>query len=663
MLMTFDRIRSRLLGLSRAGKLAVMFAADAVALPCCLVAAYCLRLGADTPVHQYEVVALVIMALMTIPVFYLCGLYRNVIRFVDLSLLRSAGLGLALSCLGAYALSFLFNKWLPPRGSLFIYWFIAFAYVVLSRFGARHLLRTTQSGPQDKRQRIAIYGAGEAGVQLLQAFRASQMYAPACFIDDNPQLHHTRVAGLEVLAPQNLAGPLNKYGVEKIVLAMPSASPERRQQILDQLTPLDLGIQTLPPLSELISGQISERAVRNIEVADLLGRQAVPPDRTLFAQCVKDKTVLVTGAGGSIGSELCRQILSQKPEHLILLDHSEFALYTIEHELRERAKDLRVRLSAVLASVCDRNQLDTLLSEYRVQTIYHAAAYKHVPMVEANAGAGIRNNVEGTLTVGLSAGYHEVETCVLISTDKAVRPTNVMGASKRISELIFQALAKRPGFEKTTFSMVRFGNVIGSSGSVVPLFRRQIENGDPITLTHPDIVRYFMLISEAAQLVIQAGAMAHGGDVFVLDMGNPVRIIELARKMIRLAGLRERTAEQPDGDIDIQITGLRPGEKLYEELLINGAAQPSKHPRIMTTKETMVPWEQLKPMLLALQTACDSRDGQRIREALHAIVPEYTPANTRINGHSDPSTGPKTTPTKLPSGSRTTITQNNATYA
>ena len=613
--------RHWLLALPRQQKILVMLVADALILPLCLIAAYYVRLGDGTLLNDYGVGAPIIIALTTIPVFHVCGLYRNVVRFVDMHLLYSTGVGLAVLAGSVYVLSYIINDPLPPRSSLFIYWFIAFAYVVLTRFGARHLLRARQSGA-GRTPRVAIYGAGESGVQLAHAMRSSQTYSPLCFVDDDPQLRNQQVAGLRVISLDALRNTAGTLGVDEIVLAVPSASPTARHRIYNALATLGLPVKTLPTLAELANRKVSDVTVRDIDVADLLGRAPVPPRKDLFARCVAGKTVLVTGAGGSIGSELCRQVVSQRPAKLILLDHSEYALYAIERELRERSPDTQI--TAILASVCDAKGLDALARREHIHTIYHAAAYKHVPLVEANAAEGVQNNVVGVWNVGLVAARYQVETCVLVSTDKAVRPTNVMGASKRVGELIFQALAKRD-HGCTVFSMVRFGNVLDSSGSVVPLFREQIRRGGPITLTHADVVRYFMLIPEAAQLVIQAGAMGRNGEVYVLDMGAPVRVMDLARTLITLSGLSERTSANPDGDIEIRVTGLRPGEKLFEELLIGEKVEASAHPRIMASQEHMVELDRLEPMLAHLLEACKTGDGLAVRRALQSLVTEYAP--------------------------------------
>ncbi|MDH2239842.1 polysaccharide biosynthesis protein [Pigmentiphaga sp. GD03639] len=615
------KLRNILLSFSRPQKIAVMVIADAIALPASLIAAFYLRLGDAIILQKYGISAPVIMALAAIPVFYFCGLYRTVVRYMDISMLRSTGIGLAIIAIGTYAGCLLFDLPTPPRSSLLIYWFIAFSYVVISRFGARNLLRTPLR-KHLKAPRVAVYGAGEAGFQLVNAMRTSHAYAPICFFDDDTRLANKHVAGLRVYPLSRLDEVLHKHEIQQIVLAIPSASPQRRRTIVNRLSHLSIPVRTLPTMAEMVEGKILESAIREVQVEDLLGRKPVPPRSDLFSKCVTGKSVLVTGAGGSIGSELCRQIESQQPSQLILLDHSEYALYAIEHELKERFPD--IELYAYMGSVCDISQLSQIVREHQVNTIYHAAAYKHVPLVENNMAAGIRNNVLGTWAVALTAAQNNIETCVLISTDKAVRPPNVMGATKRCAELIFQAFSLRPN-NRTTFSMVRFGNVLGSSGSVVPLFRNQIQRGGPITVTHEDVTRYFMLIPEAAQLVIQAGAMAQGGEVFVLDMGDPVRIIDLARTMVEMSGLAVKDTDNPNGDIEIQVVGLRPGEKLYEELLIGGDTIPSEHPRILCSREHYLTLDQLEPMLEQLRIACTNGSSLDIRIALQRLVPEYTP--------------------------------------
>jgi len=615
---------SRLINLPRRQKLALMVAADMLALPLCFVLALVLRKGNFDLVQQYGALPPLLTAALTLPVFYLSGLYRSVVRYMDLKVLWVTGVSLAALLLSTYCLSFLIRNEALPRTGLSIYWFIAFAYVVASRLLARSTLRLRPPGSDtdSPTKRIAIFGAGEAGFQLAIAMRASSDFTPVCFFDHDASLNNKIVAGLKVHFADTLAEQIERRCVDEVVLALPSASPGRRRQIVDSLRALQIKVRTLPTLLDLVDGRITTQSIRDIKVEDLLGREPVPPEHHLFAKCTHGKTVMVTGAGGSIGSELCRQIATQEPRKLVLFDHSEYALYSIEQELRQSLPHLR--LVAKIGSVCDAEAVESTVQVNGVDTIYHAAAYKHVPLVESNMAEGIRNNVLGTAIVAEFADRYSVETCVLVSTDKAVRPPNVMGASKRIAELVFQAAAARKN-TRTVFSMVRFGNVLGSSGSVVPLFRKQIQSGGPLTITHPDVIRYFMLIPEAAQLVIQAGAMARGGEVFVLDMGEPVRIVDLARTMIEMSGLREKTANNPHGDIEIKVVGLRPGEKLYEELLIGGEVTPSAHERIMCSREHRLAEDELHDKLANLFAACDSRDPLKIQTMVQAIVPEYAP--------------------------------------
>lgn len=600
-----------------------MVTADIMMLPLCFSLALLLRKGDADLLSQYGALPPLAIALLTIPVFYLSGLYRTVLRYIDLKVLWVSGISLAALIGLTYLASLLIQDDHLPRTGLLIYWFIAFAYVVISRFLARALLRTSHYRKNhSKVARLAIFGAGEAGFQLALAMRASPDHQVHCFFDHDVTLNNKIVAGLPVYDAKRLTEQLGRLNIDEVVLAIPSASPERRREVVETLRTQAVEVRTLPTLLELVDGKITTQSIREIRIEDLLGREPVPPNKNLFAKCTHSKVVMVTGAGGSIGSELCRQIATQQPRRLVLFEHSEYALYTIEQELRQLFPGLDV--SARIGSVCDPEAVTAAVRQNRVDTIYHAAAYKHVPLVESNMPEGIRNNVLGSLTVADIAHMYGVETCVLVSTDKAVRPTNVMGASKRMAELVFQAAAVRPR-TRTTFSMVRFGNVLGSSGSVVPLFRRQIESGGPITITHADVVRYFMLIPEAAQLVIQAGAMAKGGEVFVLDMGDPVRIVDLARTMIDMSGLQEKTRDNPGGDIEIKVVGLRPGEKLYEELLIGEGVIPSSHERIMCAKEHSTEEATLHDLLAALFAACDTRDSLKIQSLVQAIVPEYAP--------------------------------------
>ena len=613
----------RLAALPPRDKLLLMVGTDALLLPLCLQLAVSLRLGGSMAGTLVLLLASLAIGWLTIPVLAYSGLYRTVVRHLDLRVILRSCLALGAVVLGVYVLALFLGINMLPRSALLIYWFIAFAYVITSRFSARAVLRRSLRHGSRRRLRTAIYGAGEAGAQLALTMQFSMEYEAMCFIDNRTDLRRRTVAGLMVYPPDALTQALEHHDVDHIVVAIPSASVAQKRELIRQLETTGLPVRSLPGLMDLVGGKVNVSDIRDLDVADLLGRDPVQPEAGLFARNIAGKVVLVTGAGGSIGSELCRQILSQRPSRLVLLDHSEFALYAIESELLACANG--VPLITCLGSVLDATMLTDVMKREGVQTVYHAAAYKHVPLVEANVQQGLRNNIFGTFNVAKAVQDAGVQTCVLISTDKAVRPTNVMGASKRVAELVFQAASLRA--PSTVFAMVRFGNVLGSSGSVVPLFRRQIQAGGPITITHPDIIRYFMLIPEAAQLVIQAGAMARGGEVFVLDMGEPVRIADLARSMIRLSGLSEKTPENVSGDIEIKAVGLRPGEKLFEELLIGDNVVPSGHPRIMCALERHIDPSLLDKMLGVLRQACDSGDTEAMLRQVRNLVPEFRPAD------------------------------------
>lgn len=487
--------------------------------------------------------------------------------------------------------------------------------------------------------RVAIYGAGAAGNQLLAALRLGRSLAPVAFIDDDATIANRVIAGLRVYKPKHTQQMIEETGAQEILLAVPSASRARRREILELLGQYNLHVRSVPGLMDLASGRVKVDEVQEVDIADLLGRDPVPPQKALFERCIRSQVVMVTGAGGSIGSELCRQILSNEPKTLLLFEHSEFNLYNIHSELVSRIKreSLAIQLIPILGSIRNPERLEDVMSSWAVNTVYHAAAYKHVPMVEHNIAEGVLNNVFDTLFTAQAALKAGVAHFVLISTDKAVRPTNVMGSTKRLAEMVLQALSREQApvlfgkgevlneVNKTRFTMVRFGNVLGSSGSVIPLFHEQIRRGGPVTVTHPNITRYFMTIPEAAQLVIQAGSMGEGGDVFVLDMGEPVKIAELAEKMIHLSGLSVRSAENPQGDIAIEFTGLRPGEKLYEELLIGDNVSPTEHPMIMRANEEMLSWEEYRKVLLALEDAVGREDYERVRALLRETVSGYRP--------------------------------------
>ncbi|RTK99430.1 MAG: polysaccharide biosynthesis protein, partial [Proteobacteria bacterium] len=542
---------------------------DCFLLPLALFTAVWLRLGAEWDPRLNEHIWLFFcLPLWTIPIWIKLGLYRAIIRFVDDKIVYIVFVGVSISILILVSLIVFTNAYAFPRSSIGIYWLFALVYVGGTRFILRSWLRRNMV--TDSTKRVAIYGAGVAGVQLLTYLTNGNEFSPLFFIDDDSNKWNKTIRGIKVYSPDDLIRFSQNYKIEQVLLAIPSAPLARRREIITNLEKNSIYVKTLPKLDGLITGKVHFSDISDVDIEDLLGRLPVVANQELLAKNIVGKSVLVTGAGGSIGSELCRQIADLRPETLVIFDSSEFALYTIEQELRERFSYVRLRV--VLGSVTNASLIASILRKYHIQTIYHAAAYKHVPMVEHSPLSGIKNNAIGTYVVAQEALKAKVSNVVLISTDKAVRPTNVMGTTKRLAELILQAFAA--GSTSTIFNMVRFGNVLGSSGSVVPLFKKQIKAGGPITVTHPDIIRYFMTIPEAVDLVIQAGSMAHGGEVFVLDMGEPVKITDLARKMIYLSGLTVKDENNPSGDIEIKYTGLRPGEKLYEELLIGDNPAP-----------------------------------------------------------------------------------------
>ena len=640
-------MRNSLLGLPRPYKRALQVVADVVLVWVALWLAFYLRLEDVRAIEPFggHLRVFLLAPVLTLPFFVVLGLYRAVLRYVGRHALITIGKAVTLAALVFWLVVLALPAQQPPvpRSVPLIYWATAMLLLGGLRLVMRNVflgewtplppaVRGVRGVPHrvegaQERPRVVVYGAGSAGNQLVSALRAGRELRPMAFVDDDASLWGTVVDGLPVYAPEDMGRMLAETGATQVLLAVPSASRQRRREILDLIDPYPVHVRTLPGIKGLVDGKVKVQDLQEVDIADLLGREPVEPDEALFERCILDQVVMVTGAGGSIGSELCRQIVTCRPRGLVLFEHSEYALYSIHTELERYIKErgLVIELVGMLGSVRNGGRMFDALTAWKVDTVYHAAAYKHVPIVEHNMQQGLRNNVFGTLAVARAAAEAGAETCVLISTDKAVRPTNVMGASKRIAELVMQAAALRSG-TRTVFSMVRFGNVLGSSGSVVPLFRRQIRNGGPITITHPDIIRYFMLIPEAAQLVIQAGAMARGGEVFVLDMGEPVRIADLARSMVRLSGLTEKTAEHPRGDIEIKAVGLRPGEKLFEELLIGDDVQPSTHPRIMSARERHVEAALLDKMLLALRQACDADDADAMLRQLRNLVPEYRPA-------------------------------------
>lgn len=567
-----------------------------------------------------------IIAVFSLLSFEQIGLYRTVVRYAGLKVIQKVLFGSIISVFIMLLAAFFMHAWLP-RSVPISYFLLLTLFLVGSRFTVKGLLQSEQ---RNRNHPILIYGAGKSGRQVLASTLKIGDFLPVAFVDDDPQQQQTKIQNRKVYPPDQIPHLLDHYGVETIVLALPEATQQQKQEVINRLSNLPCKVLSVPNnyALNLLGEAAGIRMLEKISVIDLLGRDAIKPIEQLMHRDISDKVVMVTGAGGSIGSELCRQIVRQSPKALLLFELSEYSLYQIDLELTRYLKDSegQVKIIPVLGSVQHPRRLKAVMKQYGVQTIYHAAAYKHVPLVEHNSVEGVRNNVFGTLECAQAAIEAKVETFVLISTDKAVRPTNTMGATKRVAELILQALAEESSHQ-TRFCMVRFGNVLGSSGSVIPLFEQQIAQGGPVTVTHPEITRYFMTIPEAAQLVIQAGAMGEGGDVFVLDMGDPVKIIELAKKMVLLSGMRLRDKGNPTGDIEIAITGLRSGEKLYEELLIGNDAAGTAHPRIMTTKEKMLSWSALSTMLAALRTACDDFNGHEIREILLNAPVDFQPTD------------------------------------
>jgi len=553
------------------------------------------------------------------------GLYRAVIRFISSKATLSIGMAVIFSTFSLILLSFYLHVQLPRTVPVV---FAAFLMILIG--GSRFFIRTVLSNtPSKSKETVIIYGAGSSGRQLAQSLIQGSEYSPVAFIDDDKKIQKSIIQGIVVFNRTQIDKLIKKHSVKRILLAMPRDNKKRIAKVLSRLENLSVEILSIPGSADLVSGKAKIDELRDVSINDLLGRDSVKPNKELLQANIKNKVVMITGAGGSIGSELCRQILIQRPKKIVLMELSEFALYQINGELEILANKLDYELNIVplLGSVQHKNRLLTVMRTFKVQTIYHAAAYKHVPVVEHNVIEGVRNNIFGTLFVAEAAIEAKVETFVLISTDKAVRPTNIMGTTKRMAELVLQALADKTKQAKgiTRFCMVRFGNVLGSSGSVVPLFREQIKNGGPVTVTHPEIIRYFMTIPEASQLVIQAGSMGKGGDVFVLDMGAPVKISDLATKMIRLSGMTVTDKQNPDGDISIEYTGLRPGEKLFEELLIGDDVTQTDHRRIMSAHETWLPWYELEKILIKLDEACHEFAHEDIRRLLLQAPTGFVP--------------------------------------
>jgi len=569
---------------------------------------------------------------IAIPIFIKFGLYRAIIRYLGMQALWTVVQATLLYTIIFAVIVLLSNVQGVPRTVYGIQALLLLMIAGGTRLLARWWINNVQNGFSNlARSRrpvppVIIYGAGASGIQLAAALKQSYQYHPVAFIDDAVEFHKQQINGLTVYPFTQLSHIIDKYAVADLLLAIPSVSRSRRSEIIRLLEPYPIHVRTLPSLMDLADGKIKVSDIQEVDIADLLGREQVEPMQDLLRANITDKTVMVTGAGGSIGSELCRQIIKLQPTSLVLYELNEFGLYAIEKELLELGLQLDIPIIAVLGSALNQSRVEAICRQFNVNTIYHAAAYKHVPMVEKNATEGIRNNVFGTLACAKAAIATKVETFVLISTDKAVRPTNIMGASKRFAELVLQALAEdKINNPCTRFTMVRFGNVLGSSGSVVPLFRDQIANGGPITVTDNRIIRYFMTIPEAAELVIQAGAMGQGGDVFVLDMGEPIKIVDLAKRMIHLSGYIESDHENPEGDIEIIFTGLRPGEKLYEELLIGDNVSDTKHQKIMRAQESIIPWSQLNKILSQLEELNDANECEKVRTLLLEHVDGFKP--------------------------------------
>jgi len=647
-----EKLRSRLVSLPRRHKRLIQVTMDVVLVWVALWLAFVVRLGDSKAIEPLSGHAWLfgLAPIIAIPLFIRFGMYRAVMRYFGNDALLAIAKAVTLSAL-LLALAVYWHQEAPkliPRSMVFNYWWLSLVLVGGLRLVMRQYFMgdwfsadqpTKLQGRDAGLPKVAVYGAGAAGNQLVAALRLGRAMRPVAFIDDDPNIANRVIAGLRVYTAKHIQQMINETAADEILMAIPSASRARRREVLELLEQYPLHVRSVPGFMDLASGRVKVEDVQEVDIADLLGRDAVPPQKTLFERCIRGQVVMVTGAGGSIGSELCRQIVATGPTTLLLFEHSEFNLYSIHTELEQRIRreSLPVRLVPILGSIRNAVRLLDVMRTWSVNTVYHAAAYKHVPMVEHNIAEGVLNNVLGSTFTAQAAVKAGVEHFVLISTDKAVRPTNVMGSTKRLAEMVLQALSAESApvlfgdgesvhqVNKTRFTMVRFGNVLGSSGSVIPRFYEQIRKGGPVTVTHPNITRYFMTIPEAAQLVIQAGAMGQGGDVFVLDMGQPVKIIELAEKMIHLSGLGIRSEKNPHGDIAIEFTGLRPGEKLYEELLIGDNVSPTEHPMIMRANEEHLSWEAFKAVLADLLGAVERDDYDRVRQLLRETVSGYTP--------------------------------------
>ncbi|WP_411991671.1 polysaccharide biosynthesis protein [Agarivorans sp. DSG3-1] len=594
---------------TRRQKIAIVFGLDLLFLSLAFWGALWVRF--ESAHYFYDVptwVTFVSVIVTTLAGFWYFGLYRAVLRYINEKNLQAILFSFAIATLLMIVTSFYLQA-VIPRTAPFIYLAFGVIFCGGTRFAIRFMFVWLENATK---QNVIIFGAGDSGRQLLQAIGQGDDFQAVAFIDDKEELRNSLIHGLTVYQPKQLPMLIRRFHATKVLLAIPNAGTKRRAEVLTALADLNTEVLTVPRLNDLVTGDAKVDQIKEVDVEDLLGRESVTPNAHLMESSIRNKTVLVSGAGGSIGSELCRQILQFRPARLLLVERSEVALYQIERELKEmrEALALNIDLVPLMISVQHLPRLSAMMDASNVDTVYHAAAYKHVPLVEQNVVEGVCNNVFGSYNIAQAAIKAKVKTFVLVSTDKAVRPTNVMGATKRLAELVMQSLAEQQS--GTTISMVRFGNVLGSSGSVIPLFKDQIRKGEALTITHPDIIRYFMTIPEAAQLVIQAGSMANGGEVFVLDMGEPVKIAELAKRMVHLSGLEVRDDENPDGDIELQYTGLRPGEKLYEELLVGDDERPTDHPRILTANESFMPWDELMALFDELNDACEAMDKDAV---------------------------------------------------
>lgn len=624
--------------LSRSTKATILISADIVFTLVALWASFSLRLGVFYVPKGQVWYLFVVAPFIAVPIFVRMGLYRAIIRYIEMRALWTIIQACTLYALVFALIIYLSGITPVPRTATPLNWLNIIVLVASSRFFVRWWLGEIYinmggAKPAEKhsKKNVVIYGAGSAGVQLASALDHGREFKPVAFIDDDKSLHRRKVNGLRIYPLSSLNYLIERHKLSDVLLALPSASRARKSEIITQLEPYAVHVMSMPGLSDIAQGKVKVDELQEVDIGDLLGRDIVPPDETLLSANITDKAVMVTGAGGSIGSELCRQIVQLRPKVLVLFENCEYALYAIEKDLRALAEkmnaDDKVEIISLLGSVINQERLQRACQSFAIQTIYHAAAYKHVPIVEKNPGEAVWNNIFGTLYAAKAAISANIETFVLISTDKAVRPTNTMGATKRFAELILQALSLevKDKNNRPRFTMVRFGNVLDSSGSVVPLFREQIACGGPVTVTDPRATRYFMTIPEAAQLVIQAGAMGLGGDVFVLDMGDPIRVLDLAKRMIHLSGLEVKDRKRPNGEIEIKFIGLRPGEKLYEELLIGENVSGTTHNRIMRAEEHVISWAELETLIATLKKATENEDFERVWGILKYAVTGFKP--------------------------------------